>query len=64
MDTWNLEYTILQDLHDKTSVSFKDMLFFYCLKLMEHYKMEAAYRRVTINGRKYRISVNIMTEEE
>lgn len=58
MEKHDLQYTILQDLHDKADVSFNDMLDFYCTKLMEHFKWESE-RKTVINGQKLTIKVEI-----
>lgn len=58
MEKHDLQYTILQDLHDKTDVSFNDMLDFYCTKLMEHFKWETE-RETVINGQKLTIKLEI-----
>lgn len=62
MKQWDLEYTILEDIHQKTTVGYTSMLLFYCMKLMEHFKMNVELRDVDLNGRKYKINVEIMPE--
>lgn len=62
MNQWDLEYTILEDLHQKTSVCYNSMLLFYCMKLMEHFKMSVEHRWVNLNGKKYKINIEIIPE--
>ena len=63
MEKNDLAYTILEYIHDRSNVDYNAMLKFYCLKLMEHFKMETDQRWVELNGRKYRIHLTIDNEE-
>lgn len=63
MEKNDLAYTILEYTHDRSNVDYNAMLKFYCMKLMEHFKMETDQRFVELNGRKYRIKLDIFPEE-
>lgn len=62
MEKNDLAYTILEYTHDRSNVDFNAMLKFYCLKLMEHFKYDVDFRDVELNGRKYRIKLDIYPE--